>query len=473
MRRRTKVICTIGPATNDWETLKAMYESGMNVVRINMSHASYDDAERTIRWVGTLNRQVRYAVPIILDTQGPEIRTGPLEEPMALTADMDVFMTSTTDDDGSHDLPVIEVQYRDFQDALSEGDTIRLDNGLINMVVLEKEPRGLKCRVRDGGLLRGRRHVNLPGIHVNLPSITEKDKEDVAFAQKHDLSFIAQSFVRNADDVEAMRELLGTSHQWVKIISKIENHEGVAHAAEIAEKSDGVMVARGDLGIETDMAALPTLQRNLVESTIRRGRRCIVATHLLESMVEHPIPTRAEVVDVANAINEGVDAVMLSAETSIGEYPVRSVAQLVRIAEEQEKFPGLNFARSNESDSNRQMLAWSAVELAERIHAAGIVVLTRSGLAADMVTNCAPPQVPIFAFSNQSHTRRRLMLNRGVYAHRTAFSRDPEKTIQTAMSVLRKREGLKSDESVIVVSDVVGQGGVDSIQIREIGEEPS
>ena len=198
-----------------------------------------------------------------------------------------------------------------------------------------------------------------------------------------------------------------------------------------------------------------------------------MATHLLESMVEHPIPTRAEVVDVANAINEGVDAVMLSAETSIGEYPVRSVAQLVRIAEEQEKFPGLNFARSNESDSNRQMLAWSAVELAERIHAAGIVVLTRSGLAADMVTNCAPPQVPIFAFSNQSHTRRRLMLNRGVYAHRTAFSRDPEKTIQTAMSVLRKREGLKSDESVIVVSDVVGQGGVDSIQIREIGEEPS
>ena len=187
-------------------------------------------------------------------------------------------------------------------------------------------------------------------------------------------------------------------------------------------------------------------------------------------MVEHPIPTRAEVVDVANAINEGVDAVMLSAETSVGEYPIRSVAQVIRIAEEQEIFPGLNFARSRESDSHRQLLAWSAVELAERIHASGIVVITRSGLAADLVTNCAPPQVPIFAFSNQSHTRRRLMLNRGVYAHRTAFSRQPERTIQTALSVLRKREGLKPEESVVLVSDVVGLGGVDSIQIRVIGE---
>ena len=271
MRRRTKVICTVGPASNDWATLKAMYEAGMNVVRINMSHATYDEAERTIRWVGTLNRQVRYAVPIILDTQGPEIRTGVLEEPVDLKTGSRAFLTSSNTDDGSHSLPVIEVQYPDFEDALSEGDTIRLDNGLINLKVLEKESRGLTCRVTDGGLLGSRRHVNLPGIHVNLPSITEKDKEDIAFAQKHDLSFIAQSFVRNAEDVEAMRDLLGTSHQWVKIISKIENHEGVENASQIAEISDAVMVARGDLGIETDMAALPALQRRLVERTIQQG----------------------------------------------------------------------------------------------------------------------------------------------------------------------------------------------------------
>ena len=230
------------------------------------------------------------------------------------------------------------------------GDTVRIDNGLINLYVESRDQLGIVCRVLDGGELGSRKHVNLPGVHVNLPTITPKDKADIEFGLENDIDFIAQSFVRSSEDIHAMREILGGKNN-VKVIAKIENQEGVANAQEIATVADGIMVARGDLGIETDIAGLPNLQRELVQTTIRAGRRCIVATHLLESMVEHPIPTRAEVTDVANAVYEGVDGVMLSAETSIGKYPVRAVEQIMAIAETSERFPDLGFSKSLHTNS--------------------------------------------------------------------------------------------------------------------------
>lgn len=444
----------------------------MNAVRLNMSHATHDDAERTIRWVGTLNRKVKYPVPVILDTCGPEIRTGALDNPIELKSGNRVFLSSRCKGYKEKQVPAIEVNYQDFERTLGEGESIRVDNGLINLKVIEKSKHGLLCNIVDGGLLKGRRHVNLPGVHLNLPAISAKDREDIVFAQKHDVSYIAQSFVRNGEDVETMRELLGESRRWVRIIAKIENHEGVANAGEIADKSNGVMVARGDLGIETDIAALPGLQRRLVEQTISLGRRCIVATHLLESMVEQPIPTRAEVVDVANAIHQGVDAVMLSAETSIGNYPIRSVELTRRIIEEQEKFRSRMIAKLRPSDSHRQHLAWSASELAERVNAAGIVVITRSGYSADLLTNCTPPYVPIFAFTNESHTRRRLMLNRSVYAYRISFSRRPEITLRRAFDVLLQREQLEENASLIVISAFSDESVIDSITIRQLTRVP-
>ena len=470
MRRRTKIICTIGPASNDWETLRAMQAAGMDVVRINMSHATHEDAAKTVAWVRTLNRRIRHTIPIMLDTSGPEIRTGMRAQPLELVKNAEVIVNTNPNSDGCDGRDHLQVEYVSFEDTVDLGDTIRIDNGLINIEVVERLPIGLLCRVKDGGELGSRRHVNLPGVHVDLPSISARDKEDIAFAKEYDLDFIAQSFVRTADDIQVMRDLLGSSHQWVQIIAKIENQEGVANADSIAEKAFGIMVARGDLGIETDIARLPTLQRQLVQRTLQAGRRCIVATHLLESMVENPIPTRAEVVDVANAIYEGADAVLLSSETSIGERPVVVVEQMRRICEESEQVPSLNFMRDLKHKSIKQDISRSAGELAERVGAMGLVVITRSGLMADLVTNCAPLQVPIFAFTNLSHTRRRLALNRGVFAYRVSFNNNPEKTIQTALSVLQSREGLAAESRVVVISDVLSAGSVDSIQVRTVGQ---
>ncbi|MDE0037667.1 MAG: pyruvate kinase [Gammaproteobacteria bacterium] len=467
-RRKTKIICTVGPATASYEGIERLYQAGMSVVRLNMSHASQDEAAEIIHWIKTLNRKVRYPMPIMLDTQGPEIRTGPLDEPLVLHAGQKVFLDVAPQP--TADVPSIAVNYPGLAEAVAVGDRVRLDNGLINVRVTARTDGRLECQVADGGLLGSRKHVNLPGVAVNLASITDKDRDDISFGIAEEIDFIALSFVRSAADIAELRELLGPrAGRVIQVIAKIENTEGVRNAEEIARAADAVMVARGDLGIETDIATLPIVQRRLAEICARLGKRCIVATHLMESMIENPIPTRAEVTDVANAVYEGADAVMLSGETSIGAYPYRCVEQLANIAEASERQRGFSLHESLANDTAKQHLATSAARLAEAIHAAGIVVITRRGITADLMTNCHPDQVPIFAFTNTSQTRRRLMLNRGVFAYRTSFSNDPEKTIQTAFAVLREREGIGPDESVVVISDVLAEKAVDAIQLRKVG----
>jgi pyruvate kinase len=345
---------------------------------------------------------------------------------------------------------------------------VTLDNGLFNFEVLEKSANHLTCRVLDGGVLGSRKHVNLPGVRINLPAITEKDRLDIAFGVENDVDFIALSFVRRPEDVQELRDFLGSKQNTIKIISKIEDQEGVTNIHEIVKLSDGVMVARGDLGIETDIADLPNVQRRIVHSAAKWGKRCIVATHLLESMIENPIPTRAEVTDVANAIYEGVDAVMLSGETSVGKNPTRCVEQISAISNQTERFVGLGYEKDLAVEDDKQHVAVHAVALAEALDADGIVVITRRGLTADYVSNARPMTVPIYAFTNNSQTRRRLALNRAVYAYRTAFSSNPEKTLQRAFNVLRDREGLPLNAKLVVISDVLADQKSDAIQIRRL-----
>ncbi len=465
-RRRTKIICTIGPATANFDTLQAMYEAGMNVVRLNMSHADHAGAKRIINWIKTLNRKVRYPIPILLDTQGPEIRTGMVSEPIALDPGDIVTINVRPDDDV--EASSIHVNYQKMVDVLKEGDRITVDNGLMNFEVLEKQGERLVCKVIDGGTLHSKRHVNLPGIKIDLPAITPKDREDIAFGLENDVDFIALSFVRSPDDIVELRKLMGKKAKSIKVIAKIEDREGVDNIHDITRIADGVMVARGDLGIETDIADLPNIQRRIVHSCAKWGRRSIVATHLLESMISNPIPTRAEVTDVANAIYEGVDAIMLSGETSVGRYPVRCVEQLNAIAVQAERWPGLGYERELVSNNDKQQIAIHAVALAHSIEADGIVVITRRGLTADLVTNARPSKVPVYAFTNDSQTRRRLSLNRAVVAHRTTFSREPEKTLQRAFQALIERENFEGDEKVVVISDVLADRQTDAIQIRYV-----
>ena len=464
--RRTKIICTLGPAPASYPVRESLAKAGMNLVRLNMSHADHRSAADVIQWVRTLNRKVRDPISVILDTQGPEIRTGDVSEPMDLQTGQVVTLSVRGDDDV--ETSSIQVNYQELADIVEPGNRITVDNGLINFEVLETHGKQLVCRVIDGGWLGSKRHVNLPGVRINLPAITAKDRADIEFGLAQEVDYIALSFVRTAEDVEQLRSLIAQHGARTRILAKIEDQEGVSNIQAITQAADGVMVARGDLGIETDIADLPNVQRRIVHACARWGRRCIVATHLLESMIENPIPTRAEVTDVANAVYEGADAVMLSGETSIGKHPVRCVEQLVQITSAAERYPGLGYESDLEAATDKQQLAIHAVALAESIRADGIVVITRRGITADLVTNARPPTVPIYAFTNDSRTRRRLFLNRAVTSFRAEFSLEPEKTLQRAFGVLRDQQVIGGNAKLVVISDVLAGAKTDAIQIRRI-----
>ena len=465
--RKTKIICTIGPKTESFDQLEKLALAGMNVVRLNMSHAKHDGAARIIRAIKTLNRKLADPIAILLDTQGPEIRTGDITGELALTTGDEI--TISVRDGGDVEASSIRIHYDDLVSALKIGDRITVDNGIINLQVLTKNDNGtLGCKIIDGGILKSKRHVNLPGIRVNLPAITNKDRSDIAFGIEQEVDFIALSFVREAEDVRELKALLGKKAGKIKIIGKIEDQSGVANLDEILQEVDGIMVARGDLGVEINLAELPNVQRKIVRRCAEEGKRVIVATHLLESMIENPIPTRAEVTDVANAIYEEVDAVMLSGETTIGKYPIRCVEQLVEIARASERVPGLSFVQKLTPDSDKQQIAHYAVQLAESIGAKGTVVITRRGYMADFVTNCHPQKSRIYAFTNDSQTRRRLVLNRNVSPYRIAFSQDPEKTLTSAFKLLKSKAGLDSGDKVVVISDMLSGQGIEAIQVRKL-----
>jgi len=464
--RKTKIICTIGPATESYDMLSKMYDSGMDLVRLNMSHGDHASHEKIIKAIKTLNKKVKYPIPILLDTQGPEIRTGDMEKDLELKNGDTISIVARA---GNVEESSIHINYDDLIDSVSVGDMITVDNGLINLQVLEKHNSSMQCKVIDGGKLKSKRHVNLPGIRVNLPAITKKDKSDILFGMEQEVDFIALSFVRAAEDVRQLKALLGSKANKIKIISKIEDQEGVRNLEEIIKESDGVMVARGDLGVEIMVEELPNVQRDMIKKCHEYGKRVIVATHLLESMIENPIPTRAEVTDVANAIYEEVDAVMLSGETTIGKYPLKCIEYLDKISRTSEKVEGLQFSKHLRKDNEKQHIAAAAVHLAESLNAAGIVVITRRGLMANYVTNCRPFKTPIYAFTNDSRTRRQLSLNRNLIPKRATFSSEPEKTLKLAFSILKETEGFSDEQQVVVISDVIAGTGVDAIQVRTIG----
>jgi pyruvate kinase len=377
---KTKIIATIGPSTNKYKSLQDLHAAGMNVARINMSHASQADAATVIKLINKLNKnQAELYGPVgtLLDTQGPEIRTGINQSDIDLkTGDI---VNLTIRDDIDVETSSIKINYKGLIKSVAKGSKISIDNGLLNFKVLAKDNENLKCKVIDGGTLGSKRHVNLPGVRVDLPSITKKDRKDINFGIEHNVTFIALSFVRSAQDVLNLRSILKRKKSSIKIIAKIENQEGLDNIHEITKAADIVMVARGDLGIETDLADLPNIQRRIMYATAKWGRRSIVATHLLESMIHNPTPTRAEVTDVANAIYEGADAVMLSGETSIGKYPIQCIKMLKKIASKTEHFRTLGYEKFLQNNSDWQNIAKGARDLAERINADGIIVITRSG----------------------------------------------------------------------------------------------
>ena len=464
--KRTKIICTIGPSTESFSSIKKLHEAGMNVARLNMSHSDHKKAKRIIDRIKKLNLSIETPVGILLDTQGPEIRTGDTSQIVNLEPGQ--LVSFTIRDEVDVETTSIRVHYDELIQSVKVGTLISLDNGLLNFKVLKKSKNELECKVLDGGKLGSKRHVNLPGIRINLPSVTEKDKRDIAFGLKEDVDFIALSFVRNATDIEDLREVLKNKAKKVKIISKIEDREGLSNIEEICEVSDSVMVARGDLGIETDLANLPNIQRKIMSNCAKYGVRSIVATHLLESMIDNPTPTRAEVTDVANAIYEGADAVMLSGETTIGKYPIESVKFISRIAKQTEKYRTLGYESKLISKTDWQHLGVAAKDIAESIKADGIIAITRSGQTAEIVANAKPFMIPIFAFSNNKKTLKQLSLTGSVHAYKSSMYSDHEKNLQSIMKIL-KRELLPTRElKFVVISGILSENSADAIEVRSL-----
>jgi pyruvate kinase len=466
MIKRTKIICTIGPATESYASLKKLYKAGMNVARLNMSHSDHKNAKKIIDRIRKLNKQVKNPVGILLDTQGPEIRTGDTSEVVNLEPGQ--LVSFTVRDEIDVETTSIRVHYDELIQSVSVGTLISLDNGLLNFKVLKKTKNQLECKVLDGGKLGSKRHVNLPGIRINLPSITEKDKRDIAFGLKENVDFIALSFVRDASDIEDLKKILKTKIKKIKIISKIEDREGLSNIDDICKVSDAVMVARGDLGIETDLANLPNVQRKIMSSCAKYGVNSIVATHLLESMIENPTPTRAEVTDVANAIYEGADAVMLSGETTIGKYPIEAVNFISRIATQTEKYRTLGYEEKLISETDWQYLGIAAKNIAESIGADGIIAITRSGQTAEIVSNAKPFMKPIFAFSNDKKTINQLSLSGSVHAYYSAMYASHEKNINSVMGILKKELNPKSDLKFVVISGILSEKSADAIEIRTL-----
>lgn len=461
----TKIICTIGPVSDSTEMLEEMNRAGMNIARLNMSHGSHESHKKVIDRVKEINSRNPFPIAVLLDTQGPEIRTGYAEIDLQVGKEVRVTVPPTDE----HEPNTLHVNYRHLVEEVRIGSTIAVDSGLINLKVVSKEEHSMMCKVIDGGYIKGRRHVNLPGTAVKLPSVTDKDKEDIIFGTEQGIDGIALSFVRNTDTIRKVREILGDKSKSIKLIAKIENQEGVENLESIVQAADGIMVARGDLGIEIPMEELPQIQRKIAYLCAKHGKILIVATHLLESMIEHPMPTRAEITDVANAVYEQADAIMLSGETTVGKYPVKSVETLAKVAKETEKYPGVQFTNKMIKTSNRQYLAESASRIAmERKHK-GIVVLTRRGRSAVYLASCRPKNLRLYCFSNTVKTLQTLVFYRAVVPYLIPFTRKSEERIQEALQVLQEKEGFEPGDQVIVLCDILtSEGYVPSLQMRTI-----
>ena len=459
--RKTSIIITLGPATDSVERLSELIDNGVDVFRLNMSHAQHDWCREAVHNIRKLGKEKGRHVAILFDLQGPSIRTGDLEAPYDLEIG-DKMEFRHSDSKPSIELSTT-VNYGGMINDVSAGDTLVVDNGTMLMTIDEKQDDRIICTVNTAGKLGNRRHINLPGVRLNLPALTDKDHADLAVAVECKSDYIAGSFVRDAAHVNELRsemeKLGGSAH----IISKVEDQEAIKNIDDIILASDIIMIARGDLGIEVQVEELPLIQRHITRRCHALGRRVIVATHMLESMITNPTPTRAEATDVSNAVFEEADAIMLSGETSVGEFPIRCVQTLDRIARKMEATDTANNASLAVLDTDKQRVVKAAISLADSLEDAHIVVFTKRGVMS-VQTALLRPKAHIHSFASTSSTCRRLALARGIQNYELPFYDDPLITINSAVDYLRDNGIVETGTPLIVISDTLRKSqAVDSI----------
>ena len=461
MFRKTSIIITLGPATDSPERLAELIDTGVNVFRLNMSHAQHDWCRQVVKDIRGIAEEKNAHVAILFDLQGPSIRTGDLDAPYNLSIG-DRFEIRKQSEDATIPFSTT-VNYEGMMDDVAEGATLVVDNGTMLMKIIEKNDNNLICDVLTAGRIGNRRHINLPGTRLNLPALTPKDHLDLAVAVECETDFIAGSFVRDAAHVNELRAAMVAIGGTAQIISKVEDQEAIKNIDDIIVASDVIMIARGDLGIEVNVEELPIIQRRIVKRCHSIGRRVIVATHMLESMITNPTPTRAEVTDVSTAVYEEADAIMLSGETSVGEHPIRCVETLDRIAKRMERSGSIGNAGLAVLETDKQKVVQAALTLAEAIPNAEIVVFTRRG---DMAVKTAMlrPHQNIHAFAPNDAVCRKLALARGIHANSIPFFEKPLNTIDHAVEYLKENEHIEKGTPLIVISDTLHKTkNVDSI----------
>jgi len=467
-QRKTKIIATLGPATDSADMIGKLMEAGVNVFRLNMSHAPHDWVRRVVEDIRTAAATRQTHSGIMMDTQGPAIRTGDIGVPLNLQPGQK--FTLTVRGERSEEERSVDVNYANFVNDINVGDVVLIDNGAIEMKVLAKDGNKVECEVLTEGTLGSRRHINLPGVKVSLPALTAKDIKDVLLGLEAGVDLIALSFVREARDLLQLRELFDPAKPRPLVIAKIEDQQAVTNLDEIIREADGIMVARGDLGIEIPYEELPIVQRRIVKTCLRVGKPVIVATHMLESMIEAPMPTRAEVTDVANAVYEQADAIMLSGETTVGKYPLKCIEVFDRIATRIERSGGANFFEHSDLTTSRQKIVKSAVVMANELRADAILVITRTGNMARYVGWLRPRYSKIYALCPGDAVAGGLTLSWGVTPVVVPFDLiNPENTIEAALKILTQSGRLKNGATVVIVGSIlVGEQIVDAVQMRVV-----
>ena len=471
--KKTKIVCTIGPATKDVEVLKKMILGGMNVARLNFSHGGYPEQEGFINAVKQAAKEVNMPVALLLDTQGPEIRTGKLEvNPVTLKAEEEFTLVN---DDIIGDNTKTSVTYKDLYKDVKPGTTILIDDGKIELEVQKIVGKDVVCKVMNGGELGSRKSINVPGTHINLPALKEKDIQDLKDGCKGDFDYIAASFIRSADDVLAIRKVLDQNGgKNIKIISKIESQEGIDNFEKILEVTDGIMVARGDMGVEIPMEQVPIVQKRFIKECNRAGKLVITATQMLESMTSNPRPTRAEVSDVANAVFDGTGAIMLSGESAMGKYPVQCVETMSRIAEavESDINYGKRFKRREydlEEKNYEFYLSHSICSTALQMDAKAIFAYTECGDTPKLISSFLPC-CPIYAVTSSEKTYRQLALAWDVTPILVKEDIKPKELIAKGIEIAKQKGFVKTGDVVAIAGgETILPGDRSNIMNRTIG----
>ncbi|PON57093.1 Pyruvate kinase [Parasponia andersonii] len=465
-RRKTKIVCTIGPSTSTREMIWKLAEAGMNVARLNMSHGDHSSHQKTIDLVKEYNSQFDdKVVAIMLDTKGPEVRSGDVPKPIMLQEGQEFNFTTKR---GVSTEDTVSVNYDDFVNDVEVGDILLVDGGMMSLAVKSKTGDLVKCVVVDGGELKSRRHLNVRGKSATLPSITDKDWEDIKFGVDNQVDFYAVSFVKDARVVHELKDYLKSGNADIHVIVKIESADSIPNLHSIISASDGAMVARGDLGAELPIEEVPLLQEDIIRRCHSMQKPVIVATNMLESMINHPTPTRAEVSDIAIAVREGADAVMLSGETAHGKYPLKAVKVMHTVALRTESSLPISTAPPNQLSAYKsraldstmlqhvlvkshmgEMFAFHATTMSNTL-STPIIVFTRTGSMAVLLSHYRPSST-IFAFTNEERIKQRLVLYHGVLPIYMEFSNDAEETFSRALKLLLDRGHLKAGEHVTLV----------------------